>query len=343
VFDESVDQAFEPLLVPVLGRTVRSAELLATLDPELYATRLDEWLDSNVDIALGRDVLPQAHFKKNRERFDWLAKLVARRRVIPFIGAGSSASCGVPTWTGYLTKLAVERSYPIDELRRDIAEGRYEDAATGLVRHIGEAAFRESFDRSFADLPAPATDTLPSIVAATFDGPIITTNYDQLLEGATAPLQTFLGSSPGEFQLAAGEGGRALLKIQGDLYQPGARVLTKKEYDKAYGAHDVPDWSKALPRVLRWVFLRDTVVFLGASLSNDRTMRLLRVLAQDKIEGPSMRHFAIVEFPGKLATVRERERFLAERSIFPIWYAAGEHSLVRDLVQSLARVARDLR
>lgn len=341
-FDDGVNGAFPPLRVPVLDRDIQSADLLANLDPDLYNQRLDVWVESNLAAALGRDELPDTYFDTNKTRFAMLSKLVARRRVVPFVGAGASASCGVPTWTAYLFRLAVEADYPSDELRSFLDDGRYEDAASALLQHVGDPAFRESFDRVFSNLAPPGPASLPSIITSTFDGPIITTNYDQLIE-RTVAFQTFLGSSPGDFRSAARDGSRALLKIHGDLYQPRARVLTRTEYNRAYGRGEEPDWTRPLPQVLRWVFLRDTVCFLGASLSNDRTMRLLQALSQDRVEGHSMRHFAIVELPANRNQVRVRDRFLSDRCIFPIWYASGQHVRVIDLVQHLARVAQEFR
>lgn len=343
-FDETLNETFEPLRAPILSRPLQPADLLATFDPELYQTRLDEWFEEDLRIALGRDTLPEAHFQKNRERFGWLAKLAARRRVVPFVGAGASASCGAPTWTQYLRKVAAEHAYSTSVLEEHLSEGRYEDAATALLKHVGEQVFREAFDRAFAALPPPATNTLPPLIVLTFDGPVVTTNYDQLLERDASPtFQTFLGSEPGEFLRAAREGGRALLKIHGDLYQPRRRVLTKSEYDKAYGPDEVPDLTKALPRALRWLFLRDTMLFIGASLTDDRTMRLLRVLANDRDEGLSMRHFAIVEYSDNPKAARKREKFLTDRGIFPIWYAARQYHLIPTIVQHLARIAKELR
>jgi len=343
-FNEFIDESFEALHIPVLNGRRKASDILATLDREMYTERRDDWLASQLDASLGSDTVPPSQLVKNRERFERLARLVAKQRVVPFVGAGVSASAGCPAWSDYLKKLASEHGYSMRTLQGYIKRGCFDEAATGLLAHMGEAAFRESFDRSFDRRDPSSSSVLVNLVATTFTGPIITTNYDRLLEQFASPKfgQTFLGRLPGEFQRACREGERVLFKIHGNLYQPESRVLTKQEYDAAYGANGSVDLSKELCRSLRTAFLRETVLFVGSSLASDRTMDLLYQIAQDPADGSAMRHFAIVELPNKATDRGSREKFLNERHIFPIWYQAGEHRFVSDILQHLGRVSRDL-
>jgi hypothetical protein len=344
-FNSSIDEEHEPVNIPVLGRSRLASDLLAILDPQLYEERRDAWMEDRLAVALGRESLPRPHFVKNCERFDLLARLVARQRVIPFVGAGVSAACGFPTWSAFLAKLAAEHRYPKKKLSNLLAEGRFEDAASSLLTSVGEAAFLESFDRVFARDPDAARDGLARLIATMFRGPVVTTNYDQVLERVASPpfTQVFLGRSPGDFQRAAREGARVLLKVHGNLYEPDSRVLTKDDYDAAYGALATLDAARALPRALRSAFLRETVLFLGASLVGDRTLDVLRAVATDPSERQTMRHCAILELPATVADVQTRERFLADRGIFPIWYTGGDHTVVPEILRHLARVAEGLR
>jgi len=271
LFNEAIDEEYPPVDLPVLGGRKTASELLATLDPILYSARRDEWLTSQLDAALGGDVLPPPHVGKNRERFDHLARLVARQRVVPFVGAGVSAASGFPTWSGYLFKLASEFAFPKKTLTELLARDSFEEAATRLLKQIGEKSFGESFDRSFDKKNGGGAGELVNLVATIFAGPVITTNYDQLLERSAVPsfVQTFWGRHPGDFQRACREGHRVLLKIHGDLYQPASRVLTKDEYDAptapstsqgSYPRHSGPfscvtrfcSWVRVWPRIARW-------------------------------------------------------------------------------------------
>jgi len=72
-------------------------------------------------------------------------------------------------------------------------------------------------------------------------------------------------------------------------------------------------------------------------------MDLLHIVAKDPADGQTMRHFAIVELPKKAIDISRREKFLSERSIFPIWYQHGEHHFVVSILEHLARVAEDAR
>ena len=122
-----------------------------------------------------------------------------------------------------------------------------------------------------------------------------------------------------------------LIKLHGDAHDSSGRVLTKSEYDQQYGSG--PPWIADLPNGLVRLFSSTSLLFVGCSLSMDRTMAVLR----EAIRVPAApTHFAIVEAPNDLSMLPERRKQLGEMRIAPIWYPYGEHSWVDPLLDIIA-------
>jgi hypothetical protein len=126
---------------------------------------------------------------------------------------------------------------------------------------------------------------------------------------------------------------RLLIKLHGDFEDGQDRVLTLGEYTKAYGSSDanMVDLSQPLPRLFRLILHNRPLLFLGCSLNGDRTLRVLRQVAQDD---PELIHYAIVELPAAGAYVPERDKFLSDHCIRPIWYPNGQHQSVALILRS---------
>lgn len=340
-FDAYLDDIHKPVTLPFSAVGWKPSTLLHDLDPVQYEDLRADWLERQLARTLGDGVLDQ--YRVNGERFGRLSALVSRGRVVPFVGAGISASCGFPAWTAFLQLLAKQCSFPKMKLKKLLANGSYEEAATQLADNLGEPAFREAFDRVF-DPRAFEVSPWVADLFALCAGPAITTNYDRVIEAAASPQfkQIFLGRNPGEFARLAREGDRVLLKVHGELYVPESRVLTSEDYDYAYGSGEVPDIERVLPRTLRSVFLGHTILFLGCSLTSDRTMTLLRHLVESDRDGGSMCHFALVATSKSRSQQKKRERFLSDCCIFPIWYEnTPDHAAVPALIGHLRRLAKE--
>ena len=74
---------------------------------------------------------------------------------------------------------------------------------------------------------------------------------------------------------------------------------------------------------MKYVLRANTFLFIGCSLSQDRTMQLMLSLANEVLDLPH--HFAFLPTPKNDDERKARQKFLADRSIFPIWYPDGEH------------------
>ena len=74
------------------------------------------------------------------------------------------------------------------------------------------------------------------------------------------------------------------------------------------------------------------MLFLGCSLKQDRTVDVLRNLAND-----TMDHFAVVEQPATPDEHAARARHFSGLHITPIWYQSGRHSDIEPLLAYLAQ------
>lgn len=261
----------------------------------------------------------------NGERFKSLALAIKKNRVVPFVGSGMSMPLGYPLWKSFLQAMR-RRSTLTEAGLEDTFKVGYEEAAEAILAKMPSHLWDERFAATFGakspeDLSAPV-QWLPVL----FSESVITTNYDPVLEriyqAAGLPFDGSLsGTEVQEFRRRSGHGERFLVKIHGDHARRDTRVLTRTEYDRAYS----PD-SKARAELAR-LFTNRSLLFLGCSLAQDRTMDVLLDLAQKDADMPH--HYALLPAPSSESDRLAREHFLAERMIFPIWYKAetpSEHN-----------------
>lgn len=134
-------------------------------------------------------------------------------------------------------------------------------------------------------------------------------------------------------------GKRYLLKLHGNIDNPTYRVLTAAEYDAAYGPRENIDFQKELPKALGRVFSGYTLVFIGCSLTHDRTLRTFERIVEQEGRSRLPSHYAIVECPEEDDWDEMKNR-LARSNIKPIWYPHGEHEVVSQILQLLDAEAR---
>lgn len=223
---------------------------------------------------------------------------------------------------------------PEAELETLIAAGRYEEAASALSLNMPAHLFDERLEQAFVARSAGdisgAVRFLPEIFAET----VITTNFDNVLEvvhvNADNDFQEVLnGASIAQFRVLRGKGRRCLLKVHGHHTNPASRVLTKDEYDKAYGHH-------CPARVeLQYIFGSEPLLFLGCGLAEDRTMQLLKEVVD--ADGGTPRNYAILQRPADDAVRLSREHFLTARKVFPIWYQGDHDECIEAVVAGLLR------
>jgi tRNA A-37 threonylcarbamoyl transferase component Bud32 len=262
--------------------------------------------------------------------------------VIPFVGAGFSRPMGYPLWSEFLLKQA-DLAGVKTAIEERIRNGQYEEAAQDLLSCRGVRRFEDAMLHNFGDERLKERELTGPVRVVPYlsTGPIITTNFDSVLEVAFArkgePFTGIVyGRAVGPVLSALRNNDRLLIKLHGDCTDAEDRVLTLEEYEAAYGSSTPSsvDIQKPLPRLLRLVLQNRSLLFLGCSLNQDRTVRILRHVT---MEYPELAHYAVVELPRHDAEVIERDRFLSDHGIRPIWYPTGKHEFVEVVLDHLVQ------
>jgi len=339
-FDEELNSLYAEVQIPVSNRKLPFSEALRLVDPDEYQEQFDSWLENRRRQVLSGGIERKGIVTNNEMHFRTLCRLARRRRLVPFIGAGVSASCGFPTWRDFLKRLT-GGAVPVPSAGRLLKDGKMENATEEIINAIGENGFREAFRGTFLrSFDRGGAEFVADLLLFT-TGPMITTNFDKVIEEFVSPDHIFLGSASRGFMSMLRCGERVLLKLHGDLYQSESRVLTSSEYDSAYGCGDQVDDARELTRTLKQVYLRETLFFIGCSLESDRAMRLFAQIASNEGRDEGVSHYALLELPKSASALPGRSRFLEDRGIFPIWYAHGEHSYVGEIIGEIARSVQD--
>lgn len=292
------------------------------------------------DISEKQQILNIGQFPRNESRFDELKRARQRGFVIPFVGAGMSKSVGCPEWKEYLLKLCPDAEFDPDAIRQRLEiHGDFEGVMHDLVTKLGEARFNLDFERDFTppgDLSGPVL-RLPDL----FDSCAVTTNFDRVLEKAYEKCgKAFVEKTTGRglvnaFYRAIPAGERYLLKLHGNLDNAAERVLNKSEYDDAYGNDGNIHFDRPVPKLLRRLYTSFSFLFLGCSLSFDRTIQTFTKIAQDVGADSLPHHYAILGYPGEATERAKLEQRLADAHISAIWFPDGEYQLIEQMLQLL--------
>src|ERR1022692_4382203 len=112
-----------------------------------------------------------------------------------------------------------------------------------------------------------------------FNHAIITTNYDCLFEQAfdTGAEKAFRVISGINALAAPAADGVSIIKLHGDVKVPANGILSRNQYDQAYGSGAV-DLTLPITRLLEFHYRNSNLLFLGCSLNNDRTVHVFRAI-----------------------------------------------------------------
>jgi SIR2-like domain len=276
-------------------------------------------------------LLRQQITAKNRTT---LASLVRQLRsplsVIPFVGAGMSAGIKVagdpmrmPQWGELLMGLAAGRriEHGVTEL---VDKGDFESAASLVDKDrpgILPLSVRDAFDTKVLSeyLTTGALSYLPFLAS----GPVITTNYDRVLEqvfeaAGSAFESVIFGPRPDETVAAIHSDSHVLVKMHGDCRDRTDQVFTAESYEAAYGAASATAEHQGRIGGLAWLlFTNRPLLFLGCSLEHDRTVRVLRAIRERL---PGISHYAVLQVEKSQHDWEERERHLDAIGVRALWY-----------------------
>lgn len=251
--------------------------------------------------------------------------------VIPFIGAGLSKGLNLfPEWGEALRELAqrtgAAEAASVETL---LKQEQYERAAAVIADALGDEEFQRSIAAKFgdhllknADLSAGPVAILPFLAG----GPVITTNFDRVVERAFAragrPFDEGIikGPNPDEVVPALQQNRFVLWKIHGDWQDRRMRVFTEKEYKRIY---------RDLEHLLWLALTNRPALFIGCSLVQDRVVAVLEKIQRAH---KGIAHFAILQAPAREEEFRAREKTLRRAGIVPLWYPEGRHERIQSLL-----------
>jgi len=270
---------------------------------------------------------------------DLIGVYEANGRPVPWFGAGASFAYGFPTWTGFLRGTPTD-ARTLAKVEKFMRAGKYEKAADLAYSAMGAAAFESRFRDTFCvDGSIPTGPTLLTQGIRLIDNLAVTTNYENVLPSR---MEVAFGKAPRLFDVldpdlvhAPTRPELSLWRLHGPANNFEQRVLRTREYDEKYGRRWF--WQSGnsftpLERYLNGLFPR-RFIFLGCSLTNDRTMQAMEKWA-DAAQATTL-SFAILEAPPTEDQVA-RNKFLSDRNIRPIYYPRGDHGVLPGLIGHIA-------
>jgi len=182
---------------------------------------------------------------------------IASFKIIPFIGAGMSKSCGAADWSEAISNLKNELQTPTDSFLMVAQEYEAKFGRSALISKLEALCRLEILDSTSLDLHLKILAMNPPIV--------YTTNYDEAIETAAkllrrqykkvVSLKDIIETKHGEKQI---------IKFHGDFSNPEKIVFTRKDYDKRLKIEDDP-----LDILFRSHILGKSVLFLGYGFGDE--------------------------------------------------------------------------
>jgi hypothetical protein len=259
--------------------------------------------------------------------------------VVPFVGAGLSIPFGFDSWERVLRDTAQFHSEPA-AVTDKIAKSDFIGAAALLQRESADrfqamVAYKFGRDIPLEQIQGEAVALLPMLAT----GPVITTNFDHVIETAFVDAgrpfgAVITGPQPDSVIGAMHRNEHALIKIHGDARDRSARVFTEQEYDEQYTVNQ-PNRAN-LAKLLHILFTNRPLLFLGCSLDKDKTLEVLERIHADL---PGLAHYGVLAAPYRLQTLAARRLELARYGIFPLWYVPGDYGRIRVLLEELIQEA----
>lgn len=265
---------------------------------------------------------------------DLVSQLRSPLGVIPFVGAGMSKTFNFPEWGDFLRSIA-EKTKKVARMEKRIAAGEYETVAEALWKSDPDV-FQKEIERIY-DVQFKAEqlkDGPLSVLAELVNGPVVTTNFDHILEDTFAACdnefeETIFGPQPDRIVKAIHLNSLALLKIHGDYKDRTSRTFTAWEYKRSYKGKDPKQITVSR---LGWLVFTRPLLFLGSSLVQDRTVQVLQEIHQTV---PGLIHFAIIAAHYSDSQLRHRRETLAAAGISPIWFAPQKFGRIKEILLEL--------
>lgn len=351
VLDQTEPLSFKSLRDPEHEYLVKLSDYLYWVERDAYLDELEHWEGQR---EVNQHEIATAFINSSDQQavFLDLVDAIRFRRIAPFVGAGLSKPCGYPMWGEALRKIAQKLDgLNVQDIELLMAQYDYQqvaqvlhDAAAQQVQHFIKTEFRQ---RRAINGPVRL---LPELA----NGCIVTTNFDTVIEDLFRekgqPLDGYMhGTQAGNnFVQRLLRGERCILKLHGDAGQDNTHVFTQAQYQVAYGGAGGEPFAfqNQLPKALRQIFISHSLLFLGCSLEQDKTLDLFKsVVDEAAFEIPD--HFALLNEPATPQDRARKETRLLQLKIRPLWYVTSEgtdgkpdHSLLEQILKLAIAVAR---
>jgi len=310
-------------------------------DREAYEQALQAYRVQRRNEVLSRDHLIELYgdedglhwFERNEQRFEQLVERLAAEEVVPFVGAGISTGGGFPTWANHLRQQGRTAGLVPEQVETWLQQGDYEAVIADIERQYGWEVFAQEIRDAFGKRGRIQDITL--LISEVFTDTLVTTNYDRLLEqvydtGDGSHVQVLDGATA--MTVVPDPKCVTLIKIHGDFADPAHCILSKAQYDAAYGAGAL-DLQLPVPRILARYYCNNSLLFLGCNLRNDRTLQVFRATKLAAGDAWLPPHFCIEQAPTQLADLTARNIQLAQLGITAIWYPEKQYQFVDDLLR----------
>ena len=322
-----IDQFMSPSKALFAGDKNQYFSVLAEYRQQFQQKALSlEWLN---------EICGDTHwYTKNQRRLDQLLNLIEDEDIIPFVGAGLSVAGGFPTWKSHLKEQGRTAGLDGDEVDQLIDNGQFEQ----VIHLIEQQDFLEAFEQELED-SFSHVDYIPEttrLIAELFTDTVITTNYDKLIEYTlendfNKPVQLIDNRNPNE---PRDNEAVSVIKLHGDIRTPQHCIMSQNHYNNAYGEGAI-DLTLAIPTFLRQTFISSSLLFLGCSLNNDRTVEVFKQIKQQaRADGDILpKHYSIEQAPDTEDGISARNQELLSMGITPIWFQPGEFDTVTEILK----------
>lgn len=317
--------------------SVEISDLLFWHDPEAYMEEIERW-EGKLVKDQHAEMIEYLEESEQYAVFSKLVETIKKKRIAPFVGAGLSKPCNFPLWGEAIEKLVNKlegvstseqrAAQPalayLEVAKKHLSERRYLEVVELLYKN--SKTHVDSFVRNTFELSANPTIYGPvGLLPKICDGCIITTNFDEVIETVfiknRKPIAGYMHGTQTQNMFAAKliQGERCILKLHGTVDNPETYIFSEAQYNDAYGNDTSFDYTKPLPKTLRQIFVSHSLLFLGCSLDQDRTLELFQDVVKSKaFDIPD--HFALLSKPSDHAEYLAKVELLQQAKIRPIWY-----------------------
>ncbi|MBE6327275.1 MAG: hypothetical protein E7077_09520 [Bacteroidales bacterium] len=244
-----------------------------------------------------------------------LKRRVEEKRLSIFLGAGVSASAGVPAWQALLECLCIKNGLPkmdsdIDEITkaRDIIEICYKDKSNGTIKDSFYEDISNCLYKTLHD--SELLESISKIVKDFNVESIITYNYDSLLEDKLNEKEKKCESIYDKTRTPL----LPVYHVHGFIARDGQHseiVLGEKEYHKIY--QEAYNWGNVEQL---HALCRNTCLFIGLSMKDPNLRRLIDI----SIDGSEVEPIHFVFLRRIEYNIPFMERTMRSFGINCVWY-----------------------